>query len=215
MVATVATLTGSQQAAYCALMEAQLLAVTQALLDRARLRIVGLLADGRAMPVGQLAESLRLPPPTIAHHLDHLTEAGLVEARSGDQVVVYGLRLERLTELARELEGIARRERDADAPPPEAPAWASAEQARVLRSFIDGERLTSIPAQHAKRLVILRHLAETAFEPGVEYPEKEVNMRLALRHPDVASLRRYLVDAHFVSRQGGTYLLRPREDWPL
>jgi hypothetical protein len=37
------------------------------------------------------------------------------------------------------------------------------------------------------------------------YPEKEVNARLALFHPDVASLRRYLVDDGLVTRAGGEY----------
>ena len=33
-------------------------------------------------------------------------------------------------------------------------------------------------------------------------------MRLALRHPDVASLRRYLVDEGFMERSAGIYRLR-------
>jgi hypothetical protein len=56
-------------------------------------------------------------------------------------------------------------------------------------------------------MVVLRFLAATAFEPGVDYPERDVNLRLALRHPDVASLRRYLVDAGLVERAAGIYRL--------
>ena len=40
-------------------------------------------------------------------------------------------------------------------------------------------------------------------------------MRLALRHADVASLRRYLVDEGFMKRSGGIYGLLPREGWPI
>ena len=36
--------------------------------------------------------------------------------------------------------------------------------------------------------------------PASAYPEKEVNQRLGNLHSDVASLRRYLVDLHFMSR---------------
>ena len=61
---------------------------------------------------------------------------------------------------------------------------------------------------------LLRYLAETVFEPGVSYPEKEVNQRLALLHPDVASLRRYLVDLHFMARTRGVYRLEPATSWP-
>jgi hypothetical protein len=81
----------------------------------------------------------------------------------------------------------------------------AAYEARVLRSFVRDGRLTSIPAQHRKRQVILRWLLDTAFIEDRPYPEKEVNMRIALIHPDVAALRRYLVDAGLMSRESGEY----------
>ena len=81
------------------------------------------------------------------------------------------------------------------------PDWASAEEARMLRAFFDGDRLVSIPAQHSKRLTVLRCLAETVFERKRKYPEKEVNQLLAVRNPDAASLRRYLVDEGFMTRK--------------
>ena len=37
------------------------------------------------------------------------------------------------------------------------------------------------------------------------YPEKEVNQRLALFHPDVATIRRGMVDAGLVTRAAGEY----------
>lgn len=75
----------------------------------------------------------------------------------------------------------------------------------VLRSFLDEDgRLRSIPARHAKRLVVLDHLAQR-FEPGERYSELEVNRRLREAHPDVAALRRYLVEDGFLDREGGVY----------
>ena len=65
-------------------------------------------------------------------------------------------------------------------------------------------RLTSIPAQYTKRRVVLEHLVRV-FEPGVRYPEREVNALLAVWHPDVAALRRYLVDEGLLSRAAGVY----------
>jgi DNA-binding transcriptional ArsR family regulator len=196
-------------------MDAELLVAMKALSDASRLRIVGLLAGGRAMSVADLAERLALTPGTVVHHLKRLSEAGLVESRPRAPYVDYSLRLERLAELGAQLDGIARQQTGDEIPPADAPAWASAEQAKVLRAFFDGPRLTSIPAQHAKRMVVLRLLAETSFELGSEYPEVEVNMRLALRHADVASLRRYLVDEGFMARDRGIYRLLPAEAWPL
>jgi hypothetical protein len=77
--------------------------------------------------------------------------------------------------------------------------------ARVIDTFFRDGRLVSIPARHGKRLVILRELRERCFAEDRDYPEKEVNMRLALVHPDVAALRRYLVDARLMSRSNGVY----------
>ncbi len=53
------------------------------------------------------------------------------------------------------------------------------------------------------------------FAEDRSYPEKEVNQRLALFHPDVASLRRYLVDRGYVDREAGLYRRRgPRPPLP-
>ena len=76
---------------------------------------------------------------------------------------------------------------------------------QVLRTFFDPEgRLTTIPAKHTKRLVVLDALAQL-FEPGERYLETEVNARLRGAHDDVAALRRYLVDEGFLSREAGVY----------
>ncbi len=90
----------------------------------------------------------------------------------------------------------------------------SAYEERVMRAFIVDGRLASIPAREKKRLVVLRHLAETIFQPDRDYSEKEANQRLAVMHRDVAALRRYLVVHGFMQRAGGIYRLRPEADWP-
>jgi hypothetical protein len=79
------------------------------------------------------------------------------------------------------------------------------EAARVIDTFFRDGRLVSIPARQGKRLYVLRELRERCFPEDRDYPEKEVNMRLALVHPDVAALRRYLVDAQLMTRANGIY----------
>ena len=81
---------------------------------------------------------------------------------------------------------------------------ATPEQERVLRNFAESGRLKEIPARAAQRRVVLEYLA-TLFEPGIEYPEAEVNDRLHALHEDYASLRRYLVDERLLERRGGVY----------
>jgi hypothetical protein len=52
--------------------------------------------------------------------------------------------------------------------------------------------------------VVLQRLA-LEFEVGVHYPERQVNETLTRFHPDAATLRRYLVDEGFLSREQGEY----------
>lgn len=77
-------------------------------------------------------------------------------------------------------------------------------EAAVLRVFMPAGQLTQIPAQRSKRLVVLDQIVRV-FEPGRRYTEKEVTVALKAFHPDHASLRRYLVDEGFLSREDGVY----------
>ncbi|HLX34618.1 MAG TPA: DUF2087 domain-containing protein [Candidatus Limnocylindrales bacterium] len=88
-----------------------------------------------------------------------------------------------------------------DIPPIEDPAY----EQKVLRAFVRGGRLVSIPARERKKRVILRWLLDHAFPDMDPLDERDVNMRLAIWNPDVSALRRYLVDAGFVIREGQRY----------
>ena len=75
---------------------------------------------------------------------------------------------------------------------------------KVLRSYLVGGRLPVMPRPGIKRRLLLGYLA-TAFEPGVYYSEAEVNATVRVWHPDVAALRRYLVDEGLLARENGEY----------
>jgi hypothetical protein len=74
----------------------------------------------------------------------------------------------------------------------------------AIARWFDRGRLTAIPAKRGKRLPVLSRLAEE-FEPGVYYSEADVNAALRAFHPDVAALRRYLVEEGFMSRVPGGF----------
>ncbi|GIH21857.1 hypothetical protein Aph01nite_01670 [Acrocarpospora phusangensis] len=74
----------------------------------------------------------------------------------------------------------------------------------VLGRFLVNGRLVSMPAKHARRRIVLDHIAGS-FEPGVRYPEAQVNEILRAFHDDYAALRRYLIDGEFLSREDGVY----------
>ena len=79
-----------------------------------------------------------------------------------------------------------------------------ADDANILGRFFRDGRLLSVPRQQSKRRVVLNYLAES-FEPGVRYPEPEVNDILRQVHDDYAALRRHLVDEGFLARDAGVY----------
>jgi len=72
------------------------------------------------------------------------------------------------------------------------------------RFFTPTGRLHTIPSKQAKLVLVLDRVAQ-AFEPGIKYPEAEVNAILLGFHDDYAALRRYLVENGFLSREGGIY----------
>ena len=76
---------------------------------------------------------------------------------------------------------------------------------KVVRAFIRDDRLVSIPAKPSKRALLLPVILDRCFPDDRDYEEREVNMRLALMYPDVAALRRYLVDGGWMTRNGGIY----------
>lgn len=75
---------------------------------------------------------------------------------------------------------------------------------KTLRAFLVDGRLREMPAKHDSRMTVLRRLSQ-AFEPGVRYPEREVNAALRAFREDYPSLRRYLVEAGLLSREGNVY----------
>jgi DNA-binding transcriptional ArsR family regulator len=64
------------------------MAVTKALADESRARIVLFLAAGE-MCVCQIVEMLQLAPSTVSKHLDVLCRAGLIEPRKEGRWVYY------------------------------------------------------------------------------------------------------------------------------
>jgi hypothetical protein len=89
--------------------------------------------------------------------------------------------------------------------PGEPPLRRLSAREKVIRAFLRDGRLVSIPAKPSKRDLLLPVILERCFPDDRDYEEKEVNMRLALLHPDVAALRRYLIDGGLMTREHGIY----------
>jgi hypothetical protein len=168
--------------------------VVRLLAEPARLKVFAALVLGARTPA-QVVEATGLDVRDVAAGLRRLSDGGLVEL-TGDRAVpierVFG-------ELARQT---------ASATPQEDYGYTDERVSSVLRAFVRGGRLIGLPAGRSRRLIVLEHLVQS-FEPGVDYPEREVNAALdkwaAGSGIDHVSLRRYLIDEDLLRRADGIY----------
>lgn len=84
---------------------------------------------------------------------------------------------------------------------------------KVLQTFMPAGRVKSWPAKLSKQLILLEELVQD-FEPGVAYPEEEVNTRVKERYEDYCLVRRMFVDFGFMRRDEGVYRVQPETHWP-
>lgn len=159
------------------------------LAEQRRLRVFAAVVLGAETP-NEVMERTGLTLRDVAEALRRLSDGGLVS--SAPPLVAH-------------VEAFAESARTAAAARPVAEALDPDRiRAAVLRTFVVDGRLVSIPAARSKRRVVLEHIV-TTFEPGVRYPEREVDAILRAWHPDHAALRRYLVDEWLLAREAGVY----------
>ena len=164
--------------------------IVRVVADPLRLSLLGRAAEGK-VELDEVARSFAIPKRKVAEAIGKLRAAGLIDQ---DMRLVA----DRLQSLAAKLptaEGVAA---SITAGP-----W-STEEIEILSRFFSGTRLTEIPSNRQKRLIILERLSQE-FEPGHRYQERDVNFTLQLFHPDYAALRRYMVDEGLLTRAEGVY----------
>jgi hypothetical protein len=167
-------------------------AIVGLLADDTRRRVTAALVLG-AGTVDEVRAATGLPARDVVEALARLVAGELVvRGDDGDHVL--------LGEAFR-LAAIAA---SPDRPAPDPTGDVPEDEARVLRSYFRAGRLTQIPTQRAKKLIVLDRLAQE-FDVGLRYSERQVNAILRRFHADVASLRRYLVDEGFLDRESGVY----------
>ncbi len=170
----------------------ELLIFMRTLADADRMKIAGLLGVEK-LTISQIAERLGMKPGEVAHHVDLLISGGLA-INEGNAYRLDSPAMEKLS-----------RRMLAQSHPPVQQYEGDEYEVKTLRSYLSSDgTLKSIPAQHKKLMVILKHLANS-FEPGVHYPESQVNQILRPFHEDTASLRRYLVDNGLLQREKSIY----------
>jgi hypothetical protein len=159
------------------------------LLDPDRLAVAGALAS-RAMTTKEVVDATGRSQRVVLTAIGDLRAAGLV-AVGGEHYAID----------TAALRDAARAAADLDVPmDPIIGYGMTADEQAILRRFFSGRTLTEIPANRAKRQVLLQRLA-LDFDVGRRYTEREVNDVLFAFHPDWSTLRRYLVDEGFLDRE--------------
>jgi hypothetical protein len=163
--------------------------VVRLLAEPTRLRVFAAITLGATTP-DRIAELSGVTARDAAVAIRRLQHGGLVETGGPDLIA----RVEVFKELAREA-----------APPAEEVDEGEA----ILRRYVRDDRLVDFPAQWSRKLAVLGHLARHTFVPGERYDEQTVNERLARwcegAPIDHVSIRRYLIDVGYLTREGGEY----------
>ena len=168
----------------------EILDFVKAMSNPNRLRIIGILSQ-KSLTRAELAARLELPLKEIVDHLADLEQVGAI-SQHGE---AYAINDEGLGALARE--------KLAQDRPTYIPSDVWDEKSKkVLKThlYADGS-IKQIPSQPGKLKVILNYLIDN-FQANTDYTEKEVNIILSRFNEDTAGLRRELVDAGMLNREG-------------
>jgi hypothetical protein len=179
----------------------EMLDFVKAMASAERLRVIGVLARGRATQA-QIAEQLHLPVRQVYNHLAFLVHVNAVTETDG----VFDLN-------EKAIETLARKQFEGKRPTYEAREEKQEDVRKVLKNFLNADgTLKQIPPQGNKLLIVLNFIAD-AFAFDTTYTEKEVNTILRRFHVDTAALRRYLVDNDLMARESdGTKYWRVKEE---
>jgi hypothetical protein len=159
------------------------------LLDPDRLAVAGALAS-REMTTKEVVDATGRSHRVVLTAIGDLRAAGLVKV-DGEHYAID----------TAALRDAARAAADLDVPMDPIIGYGMTEDEQaILRRFFAGRTLTEVPANRAKRQVLLQRLA-LDFDIGRRYTEREVNEILFAFHPDWSTLRRYLVDEGFLDRE--------------
>ena len=166
----------------------EILDFVKAMSDADRLRIIGVLARGPAS-VTEAAAQLDIPVRDAMNHLAFLEFVGAV-SKTGESYQLNPSGMEALSK--RQFAG----GRETYVPAPE----VDEKTRKVLVAYLNADgSIKQIPQQPSKLRIILEYLV-TAFTPGADYTEKEVNTILRRFNVDVSGLRRDLIDSGLMAR---------------
>jgi predicted transcriptional regulator len=177
----------------------QSIQMMKALADSSRLLILNSLFE-KPQYVEELAQRFNLSPSTVSFHLKKLESGGLVEKTKNQYYSEFRVNKKMLNQKLLDLTRFENVEK-----------YVQEERIReyrdkVLKTFIKNGRVSKMPAQLKKRLIILSWFA-AKFERERTYQEEEVSGIIQKHFDDYCVVRRDLVDFRFMTRKNQVYKL--------
>lgn len=165
--------------------------------DDSRLKILGIL-ENRPCSVEELSVLIGVRAPTISHHLEKCSAAGLVRMIKEGNTHIYSLAEQEVDALAKFIDPrrLFKQARSAI----KLGSWDE----KVLNDFLEKGRLKDLPASRKKRFVILSWLA-AKFPEDEDIPEAKINKRIGRYYDDFALLRREMIGYGLMTRHAGVY----------
>lgn len=177
--------------------------IMKSLADASRLQVLNAVMD-KPHYVEELAHKLNLAISTISFHLKKLEKAGLINKKKEQYYIVYGLNNELFNLTLRQLtsfDNIDKYIQD---------ERIERYRQKVLKVFFKRNRLTKLPVQHKKKLIILNEFLQL-FKMNKKYEEPEVDAIINRLFDDHCTIRRLLIEEGAMQRDRQTYWLTKTE----
>ena len=176
-----------------------LVGLFKALADPTRLRLAALIVD-RARCGQDLAAELGVSTGTVSHHLRVLREAQLVKETRQPPFSFFELDLATLQQA---LKAVSNKKAVREIAGEES---RTSEERKVLRTFFDGPRLVSLPAQRKKKQMVFEEILRR-IPRRKEYEERELSRYIETIFDDYCTVRREWIMGGYMARENGMYRL--------
>ena len=169
-----------------------LVGLFKALADPTRLRLAALIVD-RARCGQDLAAELGVSTGTVSHHLRVLREANLVRETRQPPFSFFELDLATLQQA---LKAVSNKKAVREIAGEES---RTSEERKVLRTFFDGPRLVSLPAQRKKKQMVFEEILRR-IPRRKEYEERELSRYIETIFDDYCTVRREWIMGGYMER---------------
>ena len=173
--------------------------IMKSLADASRLQVLNSLMD-KPQYVEELAQRMNLAVSTVSFHLKKLEKAGLVNKSKEQYYIMYRINDKLFNLSLRELTSFDNIEKFIQ------DERINKYREKILKTFIKKGRLTKLPVQHKKKLIILYEFVKN-IKIGKEYEEKEIDEIINKVYDDHCTIRRLLIDEGIMKRKNHIYWL--------